>query len=62
MEVFVQLSSLQNEEMEYRRFLYKLAADGDVRAQEKLEREYHVRVRPKDIPRQKTSRVESRKA
>ena len=62
MEVFVQLSSLQNEAMEHRLFLYKLAADGDVRAQEKLEREYHVRVRPKDTPRQKTSGVESRKA
>ena len=62
MEVFVQLSTLQNEAMEYRLFLYKLAADGDVRAQEKLEREYHVRVRPKEIPRHKTSRVESRKA
>jgi hypothetical protein len=62
MEVFVQFSSLQNEAMEYRCFLYKLAADGDLRAQEKLEREYHVRVRPKDIPRPKTSRVKSKKA
>ena len=54
MEVFVQLSSLHNEEMEYRRFLFKVAADGDVRAQQELEREYHVRVRPKNI---KTSRL-----
>lgn len=54
--------SPQNEAIEYRNFLYKLAADGDVRAQEKLEREYHVRVRPKDVPRNKTSRGESRKA
>jgi len=49
MEVFVQLPSLHNEEMEYRRFLFKVAADGDVRAQQELEREYHLRVRPKDI-------------
>ena len=59
MEVFVQLSPLHNEEMEYRRFLFKVAADGDVRAQQKLEREYHVRVRPKTT---KTSRLKPKKA
>jgi hypothetical protein len=59
MEVFVQLSSLQNEEMEYRRFLFKVAADGDVRAQQQLEREYHLRVRPKN---NKSNRVKGKKA
>ena len=44
----MQLSSLYSEEMEYRSFLFKVAADGDVRAQQELEREYHVRVRPKN--------------
>ena len=38
------LSSRYQEEMEYRRLLFKAAAKGDLRAQEALEREYHVRV------------------
>jgi len=57
MEALVQLSSLLNEEMEYRRFLFKIAADGDLRAQQKLEREYHVRVRPKSNPPRKAGRL-----
>jgi len=45
--------------MEYRRFLFKAAAKGDVRAQEKLEREYHVRVlRKKKMPTQEESSEE----
>jgi hypothetical protein len=39
------MNSLQNEEMEYRRALFKAAGSGDLRAQQELEREYHVRVR-----------------
>jgi hypothetical protein len=38
------MNSEWNEEMEYRRSLFKAAAKGDIRAQEELEREYHVRV------------------
>jgi len=61
MEVFVHLSPLQNEEMEYRRFLFKVAADGDVRAQKALEREYRLRVRPKNNSRTKHSRPTTKK-
>ncbi len=61
MEVFVKVSSLQSEEMEYRHFLFKAAADGDLRAQQELEREYHVRVRPKNNLRQKTRRLKTKK-
>jgi len=45
------MNSLQNEEMEYRRSLFKAAAKGDVRAQQELESEYHVRVYPPSTER-----------
>jgi hypothetical protein len=58
----VQLNSMWEEEMEYRRSLFKAAANGDLRAQEELEREYHVRVRHKNNPRHKTSCRKTKKA
>jgi len=57
----VNLSSRYQEEMEYRRLLFKAAAKGDLRAQEALEREYHVRVLPKKTCRGKNSRPKSKK-
>ena len=45
------MNSLQIEEMEYRRSLFKAAAKGDVRAQQELESEYHVRVCPPSTER-----------
>lgn len=55
-------NSMWNEEMEYRRSLFKAAAKGDVRAQEELEREYHARVRHEKNPRHKTGRRQRRNA
>ena len=55
------LSSRYQEEMEYRRLLFKAAAKGDLRAQEALEREYHVRVLRKKTCRRKNSRPKSKK-
>jgi hypothetical protein len=57
----VNLSSRYQEEMEYRRLLFKAAAKGDLRAQEALEREYHVRVLRKKTGRHKNSRPKSKK-
>ena len=54
----MRLSSLHNEKMEYRLFLFKVAADGDVRAQQELERDYHVRVRPMNL---ETNRLKHKK-
>jgi hypothetical protein len=53
----MQLNSMWSEEMEYRRLLFKTAAKGDARAQEELEREYHVRVRHENNPRHKKRRL-----
>lgn len=33
-----------DDDLEYRRSLLKAAANGDIRAQQELEREYHARV------------------
>lgn len=41
------LSSQLEQEAERRRILFRAAASGDVRAQEELEREYHVRIQCK---------------
>jgi hypothetical protein len=57
----VNLSSRYQEEMDYRRLLFKAAAKGDLRAQEALEREYHVRVLRKKTGRRKNSRPKSKK-
>jgi len=51
----MQLNSMWEKEMEYRRSLLKAAANGDLRAQDELEREYHVRVRHENNPRHKNS-------
>ena len=56
------LNSMWNQEMEYRRSLFKAAAKGNRRAQEELEREYHVRVRHEINPRHKTGRPKGKKA
>ena len=41
------VSSQLEKEAEHRRILFKAAARADVRAQEELEREYHVRIQCK---------------
>lgn len=41
------VSSQLETEAEHRRILFKAAARADVRAQEELEREYHVRIQCK---------------
>jgi len=61
----------QDVEVEYRRSLFKAAANGDVLAQQELEREYHVWVFPKQrknnprhmlrLPKTKKDRPESPK-
>jgi len=50
----VNLSSLYQKEMDYRRLLFKAAAKGNVSAQKELEREYHVRVRRKKTIRSRS--------
>lgn len=55
------LSSLYQKEMDYRRLLFKAAAKGNVSAQKELEREYHVRVRRKKTIRYRNSRPKIKK-
>ena len=42
------LRSQVEKEAEHRRILVKATASGDVRAQEEMEREYHVRIQCKN--------------
>ena len=46
----------EEEEMEHRRILLMAAANGDVLAQQELEREYHVRVYAPSRQRRNNSR------